>query len=37
LDGEEKKNLLVLKELPSRTLIRRVAWLRKIYKMKRHF
>jgi malonyl CoA-acyl carrier protein transacylase len=35
LDGEEKKNLLVFKELPSRTLTRRVAWSRKVEKMKR--
>jgi len=35
LDGEEKKNLPVFKELPSRTLTRRVAWSRKVKKMKR--
>jgi hypothetical protein len=35
LDGEEKNNLQVLKELPSRTLTRRITWSRKVYKMKR--
>jgi hypothetical protein len=35
LDGEEKKNLPVLKELPSGTLTIRVTWLRIVDKMKR--
>jgi hypothetical protein len=35
LDGEEKKNLPMLKELPSGTLTIRVTWPRKVCKMKR--
>jgi hypothetical protein len=36
-DGEEKMNFLVPKEFTSRTLARRVAWLRKVYKIKNIF
>jgi hypothetical protein len=36
-NGEEKMNLLMLKELTSRTLTRRVARLRKVYKIKDKF
>jgi hypothetical protein len=37
LDGEEKMNLLMPKELTSRTLARRVAQLRIVYKIKDTF
>jgi hypothetical protein len=36
-NGEENMNLPLLEELPSRTLIRIVAWLRKHYKIKNRF
>jgi len=36
-NGEEKTNLPMLKELASGTLIRRVAQLRKVYKIKDKF
>jgi hypothetical protein len=35
LDGEEKTNLPLPKEFPSRTLTSRVTWLRRVYKIKR--
>jgi hypothetical protein len=35
LDGEEKMSLPLLKELPSRTLIKRIVGLRRICKFKR--
>jgi hypothetical protein len=35
LDGEEKMSLPLLEELPSRTLTKRVAWLRRICKFTR--
>jgi hypothetical protein len=36
-NGEEKTNVPLLKELSLGTLIRRVAWLRRIYKIKDNF
>jgi hypothetical protein len=36
-DGEEKMNLPLLKELASGTLAKRVAWLRRVYKIKNKF
>jgi hypothetical protein len=35
LDGEEKKKFALPKELPSKTLTRKITWLRGIYKIKR--
>jgi hypothetical protein len=35
LDGEEKTNIPLPKELPSKTLTKKVTWLRRIYKIKR--
>lgn len=32
-NGEEKTNLLFIKELPSRTVMRKITWLRRIYKV----
>jgi len=36
-DGEEKMNLPLLEELASGTLAKRVAWLRRVYKIKNKF
>jgi hypothetical protein len=36
-DGEEKTNLLMLKELTLRTLVKKIAWLRMVYKIKDRF
>jgi len=37
LDGEEKTNLPLPKELSLGTLTRKVAWLRRVYKIKNMF
>jgi hypothetical protein len=37
LNGEEKRNFPLPKELPSRTLTRRVAQLKRVYKIRNKF
>jgi hypothetical protein len=33
LDGEEKTNFLLIKELPSRIMMRKIAWLKRVCKV----